>query len=58
MIIKEIEIINGEEHILTYSDNNKYILQKQTGNLYVSALDLPMANFEYEETDIEVEPED
>ena len=58
MIIKTIEIINNQEHVLTYSDKNKYIKQVETGILYSSALDVATSNYTYEETDIDIEEED
>jgi hypothetical protein len=49
MIIKEI--INGFTH--TFSDQNKKIRKVGTNEIYIDAMDV--LDFEYEETDIEIE---
>lgn len=42
----------------TYSDENKYIRQLETGNLYEEAIDLESKQYTYEETDILIENEE
>lgn len=42
----------------TYSDENKYIKQLETGNLYEEAIDLESKQYTYEETDILIENEE
>lgn len=49
MIIKEQ--INGFTH--TFSDNNKMIRKVGTNEIYCDAMDV--LDFEYEETDIDIE---
>lgn len=41
MIRQEEIIINGRRLIKTYSDNNKYIIQNETGKKYTEAVDIP-----------------
>ena len=50
MIKQETIIINGRELVKTYSDNNKYIIQNETGIEYVEAVDIPN-KFTYTESD-------
>ena len=55
MIIEKIEIINNIEYKLTFSNNHKKILQKETGFIFDDALDDINSNFTYEELDIDAE---
>jgi hypothetical protein len=41
MIKQEKLVINGMELIRTYSDENKYIIQVETGIKYSEAIDIP-----------------
>lgn len=41
MIKQETITINGRTLIKTYSDNNKYIIQNETGIKYEEAVDIP-----------------
>lgn len=41
MIKQEKIIISGKELIKTISDNNKYIVQNETGKKYPEAIDIP-----------------
>lgn len=41
MIKQETITINGRTLIKTYSDNNKYIIQNETGVKYSEAVDVP-----------------
>lgn len=52
MIIKEY--INGYKH--TFSDQNKMIRKVGTDEIYCDAMDV--LDFEYEETDIDIEEPD
>lgn len=55
MIQQEIITVNDRELRRTYSDNNKYIKQVETGIEYADAVDIPTATFTYEETDNELD---
>lgn len=50
LITKEIEI-NGRTLRKNYSDEDFYIIQNETGNKYVVAVDIPEAVYTYTETD-------
>ena len=54
MIIVE-EIDNRVKH---YSDKNVMLLQKETGKIYVDAVDVIPCKYTYEETDIPIENEE
>lgn len=42
MIKQETIVINGRQLVKTYSDNNKYIIQNETGiDKYTEAIDVP-----------------
>ena len=42
MIKQETIVINGRQLVKTYSDNNKYIIQNETGiDEYTEAIDVP-----------------
>lgn len=41
MIKQETIIVNGRTLVKTYSDNNKYIIQNETGVKYSEAVDVP-----------------
>ena len=41
MLKQETIIVNGRELIKTYSDNNKFIIQNETGVKYTEAVDIP-----------------
>ena len=58
MIKQETIFVNGRELIKTYSDNNKYIIQNETGAKYTEAIDIPNKYTYIEsEEDIKVEEE-
>ncbi|MBQ8431093.1 MAG: hypothetical protein IJX26_04085 [Clostridia bacterium] len=57
MIIEEIIEIKNKQYRHVYSNENKYILQKETGTIYHDAIDLINSSFSYEETDIPFEEE-
>lgn len=50
MIKQETIFVNGRELIKTYSDNNKYIIQNETGIKYTEAIDIPN-KYTYTESD-------
>ena len=50
-----IEEILSETLIKHYSDENKYILQKETGIKYEDAVDLIPCRYTYEETDEKID---
>jgi len=58
MIQQEIKIINNIEYKYTYSDNDKKILQKETGIIFDDALDTINSNYTYEELDIKLDKEE
>lgn len=59
MIKQETIFVNGRELIKTYSDNNKYIIQNETGAKYTEAIDIPNKyTYTESEEDIKVEEED
>lgn len=49
MIKQETIIVNGRQLVKTYSDNNKYIIQNETGIKYTEAIDIPN-KFTYSES--------
>lgn len=55
MIKEEKLIINNKEFIKRFSDNGKYIKKVGTNEEYVEAVDLIEKEFEYEETDRDIE---
>ena len=58
MIQTENLIINDREFKRTYSDEDFYILQEQTGIEYTEAIDVMTANYTYIETDKPIEREE
>ena len=54
MIKQEKTIINNKELLHTYSDNNKYILQVETSNIYDEAYDVIPCRYTYTETEEEI----
>ena len=55
MIKEENLIINNKEFIKRFSDNGKYIEKVGTNEEYAEAVDLIEKEFEYEETDKDIE---
>lgn len=55
MIIQEIVNINDMQFTHTYSSNNKYIKQTETGAVYNEAYDTMFRTFHYVETDKDIE---
>lgn len=53
MIKQETIIVNGKQLVKTYSDNNKYIIQNETGETYPEAVDLPN-KYTYTESDEDI----
>jgi len=53
MIKIEYISINNKTLVRTYSDNNRYIRQNETGVEYIEAIDIP-GKFTYTETDKEI----
>lgn len=47
-----------ENLIKTYSNNNKKIIQLETGNIYDEAVDIFPSRFTYEETEYSIESEE
>lgn len=58
MIQTENLTINDREFKRTYSDEDFYILQEQTGIEYAEAIDVITANYTYIETDKPIEREE
>lgn len=60
MIIKESfgTLNDGTELQRTYSDQNKYIRKIGTHEIYAEAVDIAPFRFEYEETDMDIEPDE
>ena len=50
MLIQETVNINNRQFTHTYSNEDKYIKQVETGAIYDHAYDLPQRNFTYIET--------
>lgn len=57
MIVQEKIIVNGKELIKTYSDNNKFIIQNETGAKYGEAIDIPY-KYTYTESDEDLPKEE
>ena len=55
MIVQENITINDKLFVKTYSDAEFYIKKKGTDEVYVEAIDLPTSNFEYVETEDQIE---
>lgn len=53
MIIQENIIIGGRNLVKTYSDENKYIVQNETGVKYPQAIDIPN-KYTYTESEEEI----
>ncbi|MBQ7798328.1 MAG: hypothetical protein IJ371_04325 [Clostridia bacterium] len=58
MIIQEIVIVNNLQLKHTYSTDNKYIKQLETGIMYSETYDTLKRNYNYIETDQEIEPQE
>lgn len=60
MIVQELyeRRPDGTELIRTSSDQNKYIRKVGTLDLYEDAIDIAPVRFQYEETDIDIEPDE
>ena len=58
MIIQEIVTLNNRQFKHTYSSDNKYIKQVETGAIYNEAYDVPQRDFNYTETDVFLTEED
>ncbi|MBQ3502887.1 MAG: hypothetical protein IJA72_04420 [Clostridia bacterium] len=58
MIIQETVTLNNRQFKHTYSSDNKYIKQIETGAIYSEAYDVPQRTFNYMETDITLTEED
>ena len=56
MIVKENVNIGGQDFVKTYSDQQLFILQVETGREFAEAYDVPTAQFTYEETDKPIPP--
>lgn len=56
MLKQETIIVNGRELIKTYSDNNKFIIQNETGAKYSEAIDIPY-KYTYKESEEDIETE-
>ena len=58
MIKKEfcIKRNDGIDLFRSYSDEGKYIIQKETGYKYTEAVDVEESKFTYEETDEKIKP--
>lgn len=57
MIKQEKIVINGRELVKTYSDNNKFIIQNETGAKYIEAIDVP-DKYTYTESDEDLPKEE
>lgn len=55
MVKTENITINGKEFKKTYSDVEYYIQKVGTQEVYAEAIDIPSANYEYEETNKKIE---
>lgn len=49
---------DGTELQRTYSDQNKYIHKIGTSEIYAEAVDIVPVRYEYEETDMDIEPDE
>lgn len=56
MIKQEKIVINDRELVKTYSDNNKFIIQNETGAKYGEAIDIP-DKYTYTESDEDIPKE-
>lgn len=56
MLKQETIIVNSRELIKTYSDNNKFIIQNETGVKYSEAIDIPY-KYTYKESEEDIETE-
>ena len=54
MLKQEKITINNKELLHTYSDNNKYILQVETKNIYDEEYDIIPCKYTYKETEEEI----
>lgn len=54
----QTEPLNDGKLIRHYSDENKMLLQVETGSLYGEAVDVVPCRFTYEETDIPIDSEE
>ena len=52
MIVTESLTINGKEFIKTYSDENRYVVQDETGIAYTEAIDPVFTGRTYTEGDV------
>lgn len=50
------ELVENNERVRHYSDENLKIRQVETGNIYEDAIDIIPCPYTYEETDIPIEP--
>ena len=57
MIKQETININGRQLIKTYSDNNKFIIQNETGIKYSEAIDIPY-KYTYKESEEDIPKEE
>ncbi len=53
-----VEKIDKSTRERRYSDKNVMLLQKETGKIYVDAVDVIPCKYTYEETDIPIENEE
>ncbi len=58
MIIQEIVTLHNMEFKHTYSSDNKYIQQVETGAIYNEAYDVPEREFNYIETETTLSEDD
>ena len=56
MLRQEQIKIDGRDLVKSYSDANKYIIQKETGIYYTEAIDVPN-RYTYTESDKDIEDE-
>ncbi len=54
-IITEYPWHNKNDRIRRYSNEGYYLLQIETGNKYIEAVDIYPSNYTYEETDEKIE---
>ena len=55
MIVSKRVNLNRKYYRYTYSDSNLYIRKVGTDEIYENVYDLPSSDYEYEETDREIE---
>lgn len=53
-----VELVDNQTRIKHYSDKNVMLLQKETGKIYVDAVDVIPCKYTYEETDTPIENEE